>query len=117
MSIVDDVRKKLDMDNPKDVEAWESLNQVQGTSQAELVSEMIEDMRKELIELNAQVETMEKLRIRNLFSDNDLSKQAEDALKILRSERDGLKQTLQSETYKGVGGGTRSNSLETRGRS
>lgn len=114
--IVDEVRKKLNMDDPKDVEAWDVLMEIQKTPQETLIMGMVDDMRAELLELDAQVETMEKLRIRHLFSNNDLSKQAEDSLKILRKEHDELKQVLQSETYTRLDGRPRSQSLEARRR-
>jgi len=114
MSIVDEVRKKLNMDDPKDVEAWDMLMDIQKIPQGELVAGMVADMRKELFELDEQIETMEKLRIRYLYSNNNLSQQAIDSLKVLRRERDELEQTLQSKAYQRVGGRPGSQPLETR---
>jgi hypothetical protein len=110
---VDEVRKKLNMDDPKDVEAWDCLMDIQKTPHKDLIMGMVGDMQAELSELDAQVDTMEKLRVKHLFTNEVLSKQAEDSLKILRKERDELRETLQSKTYKGVGGGSGSRAMET----
>jgi hypothetical protein len=116
MSIVDEVRKKLNMEDDKDVAVWECLMEIQKTPQADLINGMVEDMRKEVTELEEQIDIFEKMRIKNLLTNDVLTKQAGEILAKLREERDELKQTLQSEAYKGVGGRPGSNSLETRRR-
>ena len=115
--IINEIRNKLDMDNPKDVEAWDTVMDIQNTTKEELIKGMVDDVRAELQEIESQIETMEKIRIRYLYSSNNLSRQASDSLKILKEQMNELSKTLQSEAYKGVGGGLGSRTVETRKRS
>ena len=113
--LINGIRNKLDMSEPKDVETWDTLMEIQKTPQETLITGMVDDMRAELLELDAQVETMEKFRIKHLF-DKNLSQPVENSLKILRKERDELQQTLQSKAYQGLDGRPGSQPLDTRRR-
>ena len=98
-SIIDALRPKFDMDNPKDIEAWEYACSIDKTNINIMLEDFVVDMLHELKELEEQIATIEKQRLSNL-NDKVLRKQCRGILDGLRKERDGLRQTIGSEAYK-----------------
>ena len=91
----------FDMGVPKDTEAWDYLNEISKSNVDSFLVGVVEDMLKELQKIEAQILTIEKQRLSNL-KDKVLRKQCREILDGLRKERDGLRKTLGSETYKRV---------------
>jgi len=115
-ALINGIRNKLDMGEPKDVEVWDTLMDIASTPYETLVKEMTAEMTQELVSLEEQIDTFEKMRIKHLLTNEVLTKQAAEILVKLRTERDELKQTLQSKAYQGLDGRPGSQPLDTRRR-
>ena len=63
------------------------------------VEDFVNLLKTDLKELEAQIQTIDKVRIRDL-NNTVLRKQCGEILVQLRKERDGLRHTIGSKTYK-----------------
>jgi len=99
MKTIDQLRPKFNMEDTKDVETWELLCEIDKTSVNILLEDFVLDMINELKQLEEQMATFEKQRLSSL-NNKVLRNQCREILDGLRKERDGLRQTLRSETYK-----------------
>jgi len=102
--LINGIRSKLDMSEPKDVEVWDTLMDIESTPRETLVKDFVAEMQHDLDDLMEQVDTFEKMRIKHLLTNEVLTKEAEEILVKLRTELDELRQTLQSKTYQGLDG-------------
>ena len=84
-----------------DKEAQEALYGILKTPTEELIKDVVEDMKKDIADLDRQIETFEEIRIKNLFKDT-IGQKAEDILKALREEKRELERTISSPPYKGL---------------
>jgi hypothetical protein len=94
----------FNMEDSKDLQAWNILCEIDKTSVNELLKDFVADMITELQQLEEQILTMEKQRLSSL-NNKLLRNQCRGILDGLHKERDGLRETLRSETYKRVAAG------------
>jgi hypothetical protein len=103
-STLEKLRPAFNMEDENDAKSWDTLCKISTTSVDSLMTDFVTDMLDELKRLEEQILTVEKQRLSSL-NNKVLRKQCREILDELRKERDGLRQTLGSETYKRVAAG------------
>jgi hypothetical protein len=98
-NVIDRLRPKFNMEDQKDVEAWDLMCNIDKISVQALLEDTVIDMINELKQIEEQIMTFEKQRLSNL-NNRVLRTQCRTIIEALRKDRDGLRQTLGSEAYK-----------------
>ena len=111
--LINALRPKFNMDDEKEVAAWDLMNDIQKEKFDTLLLEFVADMIKEVEQIDEQIATVEKQRLRSL-KDKALRTQCREILDQLRKDRDGFRKTLGSETYKRMVAELRRRTLQPR---
>jgi formiminotetrahydrofolate cyclodeaminase len=93
------LRKTFDMEKDSDSMVWDLLIQINEMSVGESIREFISDITKELADVEGKIQAVQKTYLMNL-KDKESRKQCNQMMDLLRKDRDELRRTLRSETYK-----------------